>query len=282
MIDELLQPISIVDPAGADMSGEPEWQAIKEARRADDKFNRGNWDRALKESDWGTVKKLCVDLLSKRSKDLRLAIYLTEANLNLNAGFVGLAESLRLIRGLISSFWDSGLFPAPDDGDMQYRVQALDWLGDKEKLPHAIRGIPLTRRADGARDYSLLDFDDARRVGWEKDLKTSSGDIDEKKALKRESDLAGGHISREMFEIAVSSSPREAVETVARDFEAAWQEFQALDKLIDEKFGNDGPGLRGAHQSHPRKAGKLRHPEHHVQRRRPSAWCRRRAHLDPQ
>src|SRR5579863_2862296 len=123
-MEDLLQPISEAKPAGDDQSGEAEWQDLKEARRSDDKFNRGNWDRPLKEADWRTVKEISVELLGRKTKDLRLAVFLTEANLNLNEGFAGLADSLRLIRGLLSGFWDTGLFPELENGDAQYRAQA--------------------------------------------------------------------------------------------------------------------------------------------------------------
>jgi type VI secretion system protein ImpA len=249
MFSELLEPISPEKPAGDDISGEAEWQAIKEARRADDKLDRGSWDRPLKESDWHSVQELSTDLLSKKTKDLRLAIFLTEADLNLNKGFPGLSEDFRLIRDLILNFWDSGLLPLAEEGDLQYRAQALDWLGDPEKLGTAIRSIPLTKRSEGGRDYSWLDFDDARRVGWEKDTRTPAGDTDEARQRKREEALGSGHISREMFDAAMASTSRPALESIANDLEAAWTEFEGLDKAIDEKFGNEGPGLQGAKEA---------------------------------
>jgi type VI secretion system ImpA family protein len=243
MLEELLQPISADKPAGEDQSGEPEWQAIKEARRADDKLERGSWDRPLKESDWHAVKELSVELLSRKTKDLRLAIFLMEANLNLDGGFTGLADGLRLITGLVATFWDSGLFPLIEDGDVEYRSQALAWLGDEEKLPKAIRGILLTKRSDSGRNYSWLDYQDARLVGWEKDLVTSTGDIDESKQQTRQSRLSSGHVSQEMFEAAVTATPRPAIESISRELEVAWTEFLAVDKCIDDKFGGQGPGL---------------------------------------
>jgi len=249
MLEELLKPISADKPAGDDQSGEPQWQAIREARRADDKFARGSWDQLLKESDWHAVQELSAELLSQKTKDLRLAVFLTEANLNLEGGFAALAESLHLIRGLVTDFWDSGLFPSIEDGDIQYRAQALDWLGAPEKLPEAIRSILLTKRSDGGRDYSWLNFEDARTVGWEKDLKTSTGDIDEVKARRRAERLAGGHLSREMFEQAVSSTPRAAIESISKDLEVAWTQFLELDKAIDDKFGGQGPGLHPAREA---------------------------------
>jgi len=246
MLEEILQPISADKPSGDDVSGDPEWLALKEARRSDDKFNRGTWDRPLKEADWHAVQEIALELLSKKTKDLRLAIFLTEAKLNLKTGFPGLTEGLGVIRGLLSGFWDSGLYPQIEDGDVQFRAQALDWLGDRDKFAQAIRGLPLTKHSQGGPDYSWLDFDDARRVGWEKDLRTSTGDVDEAKAQKRAASLANGHISREQFEAVVSASPRAAAETIAKELEEAWTEFLSLDKEIDARFGDQGPGLQEA------------------------------------
>jgi type VI secretion system protein ImpA len=248
-IEDLLQPISEANPSGTDQSGEPEWQALKEARRSDDKFNRGSWDRPLKEADWHEVEEICVQLLTRKTKDLRLAVFLTEARLNLNEGFTGLADSLRLMSGLISDYWDTGLFPALEEGDAQYRAQALDWLGEPEKLPTAIHGITVTKRSDGGEDYSWTNFEDARTVGWEKDLKTPTGDVDDAKAHRRATLLSGGHISREMFELALSSTSRAAIEQVSQECAAAWAEFMALDKVVDQKFGAQGPGLQAAREA---------------------------------
>jgi type VI secretion system protein ImpA len=249
MLEELLQPISADKPAGDDQSGEPEWQAIKEARRSDDKLARGSWDRPLKESDWHAVKELSLELLGRKTKDLRLAVFLTEANLNLNGGFAGLSDSLRLITGLVRDFWDSGLFPEIEDGDVEYRAQALSWLGEPEKLSKAIRSILLTHRSDGGRDYSWLDFDDARMVGWERDLISPNGDVDETKAQTRQARLASGHISREMFEAALSSTSRPALESISKDLDVAWADLAELDKAIDDKFGGQGPGLQATREA---------------------------------
>ena len=54
-------------------------------------------------------------MLRDRTKDLQIAIWLTEANMKLH-GFAGLRDSFRLIRELMLRYWDTGLYPVMEDG----------------------------------------------------------------------------------------------------------------------------------------------------------------------
>ena len=59
-IDELLRPISAEQPAGADLRWTPDWDRIKEARRADDDLDPGKWaKKERKAANWTQVKELC-------------------------------------------------------------------------------------------------------------------------------------------------------------------------------------------------------------------------------
>src|ERR1051326_3911438 len=114
--DELLDPISPDEPAGADMRWTPEWDRIREARRADDDLDTGKWaKRERKAADWRMVQDLCTALLRERSKDLQLALWLAEANLKLQ-GFAGFGDGLRITRELMVRYWDKGLYSAMEDG----------------------------------------------------------------------------------------------------------------------------------------------------------------------
>src|ERR1051325_10608488 len=88
---ELLDPVAAEQPAGADLRWTPEWDRIKEARRADDELGSGQGgqkDRKL--ANWPLVAELAAAML-RRSKDLQLALWLTEANVKLH-GFAGLRD----------------------------------------------------------------------------------------------------------------------------------------------------------------------------------------------
>src|ERR1044072_7546514 len=92
----LLDPISAEKPAGEDLRWTPEWDRIKEARRADDDLDSGQWaKKERKSADWRQVRELTTEALVKRTKDLQLAMWLTEANIKLD-GFSGLRNGLHV------------------------------------------------------------------------------------------------------------------------------------------------------------------------------------------
>src|SRR5439155_18010742 len=94
----LLDPISPDQPAGADMRWTPEWDRIREARRADDDLETGKWiKRERKVADWKLVRDLSTAMLRENTKDLQLALWLTEANIKLE-GFSGLRDGLHITR----------------------------------------------------------------------------------------------------------------------------------------------------------------------------------------
>ena len=95
-INSLLAPIPGENPAGEDLRYSPIYDDLKEARRADDPLERGEWQREIKTSDWDKVISLAVDALSKKSKDLQIAAWLTEALIR-KEGFSGLVAGLRLL-----------------------------------------------------------------------------------------------------------------------------------------------------------------------------------------
>jgi type VI secretion system protein ImpA len=238
--DDLLDPITAEQPAGTDLRWTPEWDRIKEARRADDNLDSGQWaKKERKVSDWPLVQELVTAALRDRSKDLQLALWLTESNIKLH-GFPGLRDGLRVTRELMARYWDKGLYPTLEDGP-EDRAGPFEWLNNK--LVDSITDIHITARADGGSDYSFLDLKDARLVGSEKSWKDVEGAVDEKKKKVYEQALAGGHISMEMFDRAIKETRRASYEELNADFQQTYDEFKALEKLMDEKFGDAAPNL---------------------------------------
>ena len=67
-LDELLAPISDSSPSGEDLSFSLEYDAIQEARRADDpSLEQGEWITDLKSADWPAVARQSSQLLQQRS-----------------------------------------------------------------------------------------------------------------------------------------------------------------------------------------------------------------------
>ncbi|RPI79864.1 MAG: type VI secretion system protein TssA, partial [Desulfobacteraceae bacterium] len=65
----ILTPIPGETPAGVYLRYDPVYDAIAEARRADDDLNRGELQREIKTADWDKVIKLCLEALSQKTKD---------------------------------------------------------------------------------------------------------------------------------------------------------------------------------------------------------------------
>jgi type VI secretion system protein ImpA len=238
--DNLLDPISPDRPAGSDLRWTSDWDRIKEARRADDSLDSGKWaKKERKAADWRLAKELAAAMLRDRSKDLQLALWLTEANIKLH-GFPGLRDGLRITRELMVRYWDKGLYPAIEDGP-EDRAGPFEWLSNK--LVDAMTAIPITVRSDGGTDYNFVDWQDARRVGSEANCRTADGETDDKKKRDYDQALADGHVSMEMFERAVKETKRADYEELNSDFEQTYNEFKALEKVVDEKFGDMAPNL---------------------------------------
>src|SRR5450432_816434 len=238
--DDLLDPITAEQPVGADLRWTPEWDRIKEARRADDGLDSGKWvKKDRKESDWRLVNQLLTTALRERSKDLQFALWLTEANIKLH-GFPGLRDGLRLTRELMVRYWDRGLYPAMEDGP-EDRAGPFEWLNSK--LVDSMASIPITARADQGIDYSFMQLQDARRVGWEANWRGEEGGIDEKKKRIYDQAVKDGHISMDMFDGAVQKTKRAAFEELNADFQQTYDEFKTLEKVIDDKFGDAAPNL---------------------------------------
>ena len=238
--DTLLDPISADRPAGEDLRWTPDWDRIKEARRADDGLDSGKWaKKERKVSDWRLVKELTAEMIGKRSKDLQLAMWLTEANIKLD-GFPGLLDGLRLSRELIVRYWDGGLYPPMEDGPDD-RSGPLQWLNDK--LVDCISAIPVTVRKDGGQDYSFIELQEARRVGSEANCRTDDGEIDPRKKRAYDDAVASGRISMEQFERALKETRRADYEELSSNFQQTYDEYKALEKVIDEKYGDAAPNL---------------------------------------
>jgi len=237
-------PISADLPGGEDLRYSHEWKNLEEARRTDDGLAPGDWvAKDKKIADWDGVASLAADLLRTRSKDLRLAVVLTEALVRTQA-LPGLVASLVMLREMVAEFWDRGLLPGRDgEGGFERRAAALSWFN--EKLPEVLFSLPITSRANSGLDYSYSGYVEARRIGWEKDFEAANvtSETREKFAIaKREGRCL------DLFESAVTATPRVYYENLVVEIAAAETELQALDKAITKQFDDpdSAPGFSQA------------------------------------
>jgi type VI secretion system protein ImpA len=227
--DDLLNAIEGPNPSGANLRYDPVYDKIKEARREEAQPPPGMTERDRKVADNAQVIKVTTDLLTKRTKDLQLAAWLTEALLK-HKGFGGLKDGLALCRGLVDKFWDS-VYPELEDGDAQSRGAPLGFVGTKLEIP--IKIVPVVEKAP----FSLLDYEQSREVGFEDQAKT-----DEAKK-KRAHLVKEGKLTPELFDKAFEETPKKFYAQAEQDLDACLQTLAQLKKACDEKFGDDGPAF---------------------------------------
>ncbi len=227
--ENLLIPISGDNPSGDPLRYTQTYDEIKEARRADDALDQGEWQHERKASDWDQVIDLSVDALSTRTKDLQIAAWLTEA-LTKKKGFDGLRTGLQTINGLLDAFWDS-LHPEIDDDDLEFRAGPLEFLNNN--LAMAIKEAPLTDKKDTS-GYSWFKWRESRDVGYEDTARDPGA---------REAMINEGRISGEVFDAAVARSSKAFYQALSNNIEACREAFERLDAFVDDKFGRDAPRI---------------------------------------
>jgi type VI secretion system protein ImpA len=227
--DDLLIPIEGPNPSGANLRYDPLYDKIKELRREEDQPPPGMTERDRKVADNPQVIKLTTDLLTKKTKDLQLAAWLTEALLK-QKGFGGLKDGLALCHGLVDKFWDT-VYPELEDGDAQSRGAPLGFIGTKLEIP--VKLIPVVEK----QTYCLLDYEQAREVGYEELAKADDAKKRRAQAVKE------GKLTPEVFDKTFEETPKKFYAQAEKDLDACLQNLSELTKTCDEKFGVEGPAF---------------------------------------
>lgn len=230
---QLLNPVPGDAPSGIDLRFAPEWKLLEEAKRQDDGLNKGDWTtKEQKSADWIKVGELASDLIMRRSKDIRLAMFLLESAVG-TSGFAAVPDGLRFVQELVSQFWNEGLYPEPDGDSFDDRAVAFSWMN--EKLPDVLRLQALTEPIASIPQFTYSDFIDAQAVGREKDYE--DGRISTE---KRDRFLKAQQEGRTLdhYYAAVESSSRGHYETLATWLNSGLEELKALTAALQERFGS--------------------------------------------
>jgi type VI secretion system protein ImpA len=232
-IETLLAPVSAETPAGISLRYEGTYDRVREARREDDpSLPMGDWEAKLKVADWGAVIRLCADALQKKSKDLQLATWLSEAWLKKHR-FRGFAHGARLLAGLCDRYW-ADMYPLlGDDDDPAARVALFEWVD--EVLSDRLRRAPFAEGSEGAGAYCLVDWETAGTAEPPGPRDDASDDQPPQPRPTRESLLARISLSGE--------SPWTAL---AHDAEDALSAIDEMDRAL------------AAHLSHPPSFRRIR------------------------
>lgn len=230
MDPRLIEPLSLEQPCGEDLSFSGEFDAIREMRREDDpSLDQGAWVTALKVADWPGVEALCAKLLAERSKDLRLAMWWTEAAA-MQRGYAGLAEGLHLCVALCERHWDH-LHPLPEDGDATQRIGNLAWL------LHRIVGLAQDLPITSAR-HSLRDWAAARQLQQQMERHPDAA-----------AELAEGRLTMDQLQRAIRETPTPQLLAVESAVRSCQDQLAALQAFCDDRLGEEGPSFAAAREA---------------------------------
>jgi len=115
-----LEPIPGPDPAGENIRYEEEFTRLEDEIA---KLQSGGPTAV----DWPGVVSMASSILSKRSKDLLVASWLTYA-LHREDGLRGLADGVGVIRGIMDTYWNDCFPPVKR---MRARVGAVEWIAER-------------------------------------------------------------------------------------------------------------------------------------------------------
>src|SRR6185312_6050275 len=153
----LLEPVSDAAASGEAIEYDGQFIELETLARGKPEQEVGDMFVPAEEPDWREVERLALELCA-RSKDLRVAVILLRAELKL-AGLAGLKDSLELIHGYVSRYWDSvhPQLDPEDDNDPSARVNILASLCDPEATLRLLRAAPLSQSRQFGR-VSYRDF----------------------------------------------------------------------------------------------------------------------------
>jgi type VI secretion system protein ImpA len=227
-VEALLAPIAGENPAGKDLLNGRTYDVIREARRADDALPQGEWVRDVKAANWPVVIEKSSEALALESKDLQIACWLVEALVKWH-GFSGLRDGLHLLRELHERFWES-FYPEVEDGDLEARANLLAWLNTR--LAPTIGDISLTQGANGEK-YGWLRWKESREVD----------NVGRRDQAALAAAVAEGKITGEQFDKATETTPLAYYQELLEDVNQSWEEFAALEGVVEARYGQEAPGL---------------------------------------
>lgn len=252
-LDVLLKPIPGDNPSGTDLRYHKLTEDMKEARRREEDLDLGVWKREVKVADYPKVIKLGKEALTKHSKDLQIAAWLTEA-LTATEGFTGLLDGLKLLQGLLENFWDT-LYPVMEEPeDAEFRAAHLNLVGTQFTL--LLKDSPITQAG-----FTYAHYEESKKVPSEVDSKNVS-----EKAAARQEAIDEGKVTPEEFEAAVQETPADFLAGLKSELEGVLDYLSTFNDYCNDKFGEFAPNFiplrqtleeiqKAAHVLHMRRSG---------------------------
>jgi type VI secretion system protein ImpA len=238
-VEALLTPIAGENPAGENLQYAGLYDEVRKERRADEDVAQGDWRKSdTKSANWNQVVKLTTEAISTTTKDLQAGAWLTEALVKLH-GFVGLRDGLKLMRGLHERFWDH-VYPEADEDGFEGRANSLAWLSSQ--LARSVKEVLITN-ASGRANYSYFQWNESEEFDIPEKVDSLDAEAQERINELKQRATTEGKVTSEEWRKAKQVTRRAFYEETCATLDECWEELQALDREMDEKFGRDTPGL---------------------------------------
>lgn len=226
-LNDWTKPIRDDAPGGDDVSFSDVFDAIREARRADDpNLSQGEWEHELKVANWRDVIRLAGGVLENQSKDLQAAVWLGEA-LIAQHRLEGVGAACDLLAQLMDGYWDE-LYPRIEGEDLEERAAKLAWFNE-----YASQAISALRLTPGEEAYTLRDWQVSREVD----------NLARQNAEAHMEAVSEGKPTGEMFDRAVESNADADLLADHEQAAAAMAAFDRFNAVADTRLGRAGPSL---------------------------------------
>ncbi|QSH41526.1 type VI secretion system protein TssA [Lentisphaerota bacterium ZTH] len=154
-VADLLKPVSEDSPCGSNLEYDPRFLQLDELAEGVPEKQMGDSVIEGRDPDWNELRKNSLELLNE-TKDLRIALFLTLAELNLD-GLPGFDQGLQVLSGLLDNFWDK-VYPeldVEDNNDPQERINCVMSLSpepgayrDPMMFIQRLRNVPLCKSSN--------------------------------------------------------------------------------------------------------------------------------------
>lgn len=214
--DGLAASLSAEFPCGPSVEYDADYLALEEEVQGKPEVEYGSTLTQAAPADWKRVMQLAMPLAT-RSRDLRVALHLSRAGLNVE-GIEGLTAGLLLIERLLQDHWEH-LHPQlepEDDNDPRLRVNILAGLCEPGGLLLEIRQAALVDVPGGGR-LSLRDID------------LANGEITPASDQDRP--------SLTMIDAAFHQAGQDTLDRLHKALEQAFQSSERIESILTERVG---------------------------------------------
>lgn len=224
-IDTLISPIDgSHHGVGEDLIFDPRVDAIIAARQEDDPLlAQGNWVTELKIADWDFVKEQCADLLSRTSKDMKLALWYVDA-LSHTDHLAGISHGISLLQALNDEYWLT-MYP-PLDGEedsMDIRAGLLSWF--VKTLTDDLKQLSLSDTKAGNYNYNYY---------------LTARDHDKQRQQNPDGETPNQLILSD-YNHAIKNSSESWQQTLMTNLMTVIEQWQSLTDQLNDLMGMDAP-----------------------------------------